>query len=87
MTIILSKISAPGWDREFADLPSAVNELRRHICSGCLAGSLEEGEPPLDYVEDEKTIECHDMVKLLNTSCGYEFHLEGDHGLWPEEDD
>lgn len=86
MTVILSKDSASGWEKEFPDLPSAVVELRRHICKGCLSGSPEYDEPPLDYVKDGEKIECHDMVALLNTSCGYEFHIEGDHGLWPEDD-
>jgi len=86
MTIILIKNSAPGWQKEFADLPSAVIELRRHICRGCLSGSTEDDEPPLDHVKDGVKIECHDMMALLNTSCGWEFDLEGDHGLWPEDD-
>jgi hypothetical protein len=86
MVVTLHKISSPGWTREFPDLPSAVVELRKHVCSGCLSGEPEEGEPPLDLFVDGVAIECHDALSLLNTSCGYEFSLEGDHGLWPEEE-
>ncbi len=86
MPVTLVKYSAPGWEKEFPDLPSAVVELRANICNGCLAGSHDEDEPPLDYVSDGQKIECHDAIKLLNTSCGHEYSFEGDHGLWPEDD-
>jgi hypothetical protein len=85
MAVVLNKISSPGWTREFPDLPSAVVELRKHVCRGCLSGAPEEGEPPLDRVEDGILVECHDAISLLNTSCGYEFSLEGDHGLWTDD--
>ncbi|NTF17842.1 hypothetical protein G6L37_05465 [Agrobacterium rubi] len=87
MPVTLVKISAPGWEKEFPDLPAAVVELRRHVCAGCLAGRPDEDEPPVDLVVDGVVVECHDAVTLLNTSCGYEYQLEGDHGLWPEEED
>jgi hypothetical protein len=87
MPVTLVKYSAPGWEKEFPDLPSAVVELRANICKGCLAGCPDEDEPPLDYVKDGQKIECHDALKLLSTSCGHEYSFEGDHGLWPEDDD
>jgi hypothetical protein len=85
MTVTLVKYSAPGWEKQFADLPSAVVELRAHICDGCLAGSPDEDESPLDTVRGGQKIDCHDAIMLLNTSCGYEYSIEGDHGLWPDD--
>jgi hypothetical protein len=85
MPVTLVKCSSPGWEKEFPDLPSAVIELRSHICRGCLAGNPENDEPALDYEVDGVKVECHDAIELLSTPCGCEYNLEGDHGLWPEE--
>jgi hypothetical protein len=86
MPVMLVKLSSPGWDKEFPDLPSAVTELREHVCSDCLAGNPDEGGPALDREEDGRKVECRDAMMLLATACGCRFTLEGDHGLWPEVD-
>jgi hypothetical protein len=74
MSVLLVKMSLPDWEKEFTDMPSAVIELRRHICSGCLNGG--EDEPPVDIMVEGRLVECLDADKLLNTSCGYEFDIE-----------
>lgn len=66
---ILDKLSHPGWEKEFETKEGAVEELRKWICDGCIAGdpSLPDIFPP---VEDES-----DAGELLHTSCGCEFDL------------
>lgn len=51
MRFLLSKLSSPGWDKEFDTELEAVIELRKHICVTCLKGEEyvvgENGEPVL----------------------------------------
>lgn len=87
MTVTLVKYSLPNsWKKDFPDLQAAVVELRRHICGSCLAGD-EWGDPPLDFEHEGTTYVCMDAMELLGTSCGLEYGLRGDHGLWPQEED
>lgn len=74
MAVLLVKMSAPDWEKEFPDTQSAVIELRKHICKDCLRGGDED--PALDIVVDGLLVECHDADSLLETRCGYEFHIE-----------
>lgn len=85
MTVTLVKCSAPGWSRDFACVSEAVAELREHICGDCLDGG--EFDSPLDFEHEGRSFRCHDAGMLLGTSCGLEFNIEGDHGLWPAGED
>jgi hypothetical protein len=87
VTVTLVKCSLPNvWRKDFPDLRSAVVELRSHICGACLSGS-EWGDPPLDFEHEGKKYVCMDAIELLSTGCGLEYELEGDHGLWPKDED
>jgi hypothetical protein len=86
LTVTLVKCSLPNaWKMDFPDLGSAVVELRSHICRSCLKGS--EWDPPLDFEYEGVKFVCMNAMELLGTDCGVEYTLEGDHGLWPEDDD
>lgn len=86
MSVTLVKCSLPNaWRQEYPDLRSATIALRNHICRLCVEG--DEWHEPLDGEYEGKTYVCLDPEVLLSTACGLEFELEGDHGLWPQDDE
>lgn len=79
----LNKLSLPNdWEMEFDTLDECIDELRRHLCLGCLSGSEFESDKPVDVQMDGRTIECRDPRRLLATACGCEYAIEGDLGFW-----
>lgn len=86
MTVTLVKCSLPNvWRKDFPDLRSASIGLRNHICRTCVEG--DEWHDPLDIEFEGERYVCLDPLTLLSTPCGLEFELEGDHGLWIQDDD
>jgi hypothetical protein len=78
----LIKCSMPGWEKYFDALDECVDELRKHICGTCLDGGEWEHDDPVDVTINGHTIECRDPRRLLGTSCGCEYMIEGDLGFW-----
>jgi hypothetical protein len=73
----LVKLSDPGWEKTFATRDEATSELRKHICSSCMAGSREYVQLGGGVqVEDvEPAPDPNDADALLGTACGCEFYL------------
>lgn len=65
-TAKLTKLSSPGWEREFESPIEAQQELYKYICSQCRA---EEGITTISSIPD-----------MLCTACGCEFWYEEDDG-------
>jgi hypothetical protein len=59
MKYILTKMSAPGWEKKFDDKIELQMELYTHICNQC---RCEEG-----------ITEISDIGDMLATACGCEF--------------
>lgn len=84
----LIKMSAPGWQKDFSNLYSLLEELKKHICSDCLNGSNvavcsfddETGEIREEYVYKEDAPNPNSVISLLATSCGVEFDV-----IWPNQ--
>lgn len=86
MTVTLVKCSLPNVGREdYPDLRSSSIALRSHICKSCVDG--DEWHDPLDVEFEGTKYVCLDPLRLLSTPCGLEFELEGDHGLWPQNEE
>lgn len=65
MYYILTKMSDPGWSKQFAVEQDVYEKLCEHICVPCIDEFVEEfGQPPTT-IED-----------LLYTACGCEFCFE-----------
>lgn len=62
MKFTLTKLSEPGWERDFYSKVEVQSELYQHICNQCRS---EEGITPLSGLAD-----------MLCTPCGCEFMLE-----------
>lgn len=60
------------WSKDFMSKALLVDELRRHICSDCLAGSPDF----LDNIVDTADAKCRDLGVLLCTPCGCEYEAE-----------
>ena len=60
--MILSKMSDPGWDKEFETEDETRRELYKHICFQC---QCEEGITENSSIGD-----------MLYTPCGLEFTVE-----------
>lgn len=89
MSVVLTKMSAPSWVKEFDSLHDAVTELRRYICRDCLDGNLWEDDEPLDTVVDGTVYPCMELGPLLATACGCEFDLDLEGADWrrPREEE
>lgn len=84
----LIKFSSPGWEQHFSTKDELVDELRNHICSGCLTGpqlyvgeggvlvEIDFDDPVVDVEHDGKWFYCRDIGTLLSTSCGCEYGVE-----------
>lgn len=86
MTHFLHKLSMPGWVKEFENKEDVVDELRKHICDGCLNPDLEDEDNwwavPVDVEYEGVFYECRDISTLLSTPCGCEYDVtEGDEKL------
>ena len=62
--MILTKLSAPGWEKEYTDKVELQAELYKHICEQCRA--------------EEAVTEISSIYDMLNTACGCEFWVEDD---------
>ena len=69
---ILTKISAPGWEKKFFTVDELKNELYVHLCSYCCTGFKDEES---GYEQDPVT-ECSSLGEMLSTGCGCEFMAE-----------
>lgn len=61
MPFILTKLSAPGWEKEFGTKEATRLELSRYICVLCRK---------VEHVTDDSSIE-----DMLSTACGCEFDV------------
>lgn len=59
---MLTKLSSPGWDKEFDDEESLRNELVKYICNMCM--------------EEDELFFNSSVNDLLATACGCEFWVE-----------
>jgi len=91
MAYTLIKYSSPGWEKDFSSKDELIDELRDHICGGCLSGPQmyvgEDGKiipmdddynPVVDTEYEGKKYYCRDIGTLLSTSCGCEYGVEID---------
>lgn len=79
----LIKCSLPDdWEKDYSTLDETIDELRKHICGGCLSGGTDWYAAPCDVVINGRVIECRDPRSLLGTPCGCEYEIEGDLGFW-----
>lgn len=62
MKYVLTKISAPGWEKEFSNKLAARDRLYKHICNYCRE---DDSVGPNSPIED-----------MLSTACGCEFDFE-----------
>jgi len=60
--MILTKLSKPGWEKQYTDKDELKKELYRYICFQC---RCEEG-----------VTEASDIHHMLWTACGCEFMVE-----------
>lgn len=68
---VLSKISHPGWDKEFDTEAGLLQELRLCICTSCMAGQkFYVGE---DEAVSEPPPDANSISSLLGTACGCEY--------------
>ncbi len=63
-TYLLTKLSAPGWEKEFIRESDVRLELSCWVCKDCLDELEEDG------------LDIKDVYNLLLTACGCEFMLE-----------
>lgn len=80
MIFRLSKMSSPGWEKDFLTETEAGLYLKSWICRGC-RGVDEHGNisKPGDDPEADDFGCAHgseNVYDLLNTPCGCEFYLE-----------
>ena len=68
MKYILTKLSSPGWEKEFTSEVEAKNELYKHICSSCRKGEEEFFFEPVDQNSS--------IFDMLCSPCGCEFYFE-----------
>ena len=68
MRYILTKLSYPGWEKEFSSEVEARYELYKHICFLCRKGEKEFFFKPVD----ENT----PIFDMLDSPCGCEFSFE-----------
>lgn len=59
---LLTKLSEPGWEKEFKDKLDAQQELWKHICEQC---ECEEGLTEISSIDE-----------MLSSACGCEFMFE-----------
>ncbi len=77
MIFRLHKFSLPDdWTHDHATMSGAIDDLRKHICDDCLAGSPGDLNDVIDIEFEGRTIECRDHELLLSTPCGVEFDIE-----------
>lgn len=57
---VLTKLSAPGWERKYVLRGAAVESLRKCICELCI----------------QEVADRADAAELLGTPCGCEYMLE-----------
>jgi hypothetical protein len=62
MKYTLTKLSQPGWERDFYDKPSLQHHLFLHICPGCRS--------------EEQITETSSISDMLATACGCEFSYD-----------
>jgi hypothetical protein len=62
MKYTLTKLSQPGWERDFYDKHSLQRHLYLHVCEQC---RCEEGITEISTIAD-----------MLATACGCEFYYE-----------
>lgn len=60
--LTLTKLSEPGWERDFYDKVALQQTLYEHICNQC---RCEEGITEISSIAD-----------MLATACGCEFDME-----------
>jgi hypothetical protein len=63
MAFILTKMSVPGWEKEFNTEEETRDELFRYICNECR--------------KDDEINSTSDIGLMLGTACGCEFWYEG----------
>ena len=68
MRYILTKLSYPGWEKEFASEVEARYELYKHICFLCRKGEEEFFSEPVDQNSS--------IFDMLDSPCGCEFSFE-----------
>lgn len=78
----LIKLSAPGWEKEFATEAELKAELYSHICNLCRPGEIikKEDNPDMDedYVLWSPVDENSPIGDMLWTACGSEYYVEDD---------
>jgi hypothetical protein len=76
----LTKLSSPGWEKEFETEAELKAELYSHICDMCRKGDIitKEEDPELkeDWVLWDAVDENSSLDDLLWTPCGCEFMTE-----------
>lgn len=78
----LVKLSSPGWGKHYGTSEGLVDELRKHICPGCLDPHPDDWwAPTVDVEHDGVRYLCRDVGTLLSTSCGCEYAVYTDEEL------
>ena len=73
--MILSKVSSPGWGKEFQMEEELKAELYSWICKDCKEGYEEEYEDELFFKSLPINIDSS-LYEMLSTACGCEFRVE-----------
>lgn len=73
MKYTLTKLSSPGWEKQFDTEIDVRNELYSHVCSLCREGDKTDLN---QYGYDLPLNENSTLDELLDCPCGCEFMVE-----------